>query len=240
MNLDRLINDYGAVWNESDPIERRRRIESVWTEDGMTCHKGLLVRGYEEIEMRVTGSWEKYLRDGKHIFKPDKSACHHDVVRDDFLMASIPDGKVEARGLSFLILDGNGRIHSDLQFNPTANQAGEFADRYLAVLNERDEDVQRNRLIELWAPDATYVGEQSVKYGHTDLLTKVRDLQRTNARADLAFVSAKASDAHHNFVTFTWRIENRNSGALAGAGSELVILDDSGRIRIEYQFIEQT
>src|SRR5215469_8384689 len=36
--------------------------------------------------------------------------------------------------------------------------ATEFTHRYLAELNEDDENVQRNRLIELWAPDATYVG----------------------------------------------------------------------------------
>lgn len=89
--------------------------------------------------------------------------------------------KAFAGGLSFLILDGNDRIHLDLQFNPTVDEAGEFADRYLAVLNEEAEDVQRNRLIELWAPDATYVGEQSAKYGHADLLTGVRQLEHNGS-----------------------------------------------------------
>jgi hypothetical protein len=125
-----------------------------------------------------------------------------------------------------------------MQFSPTVDRAAEFTNRYLAVLNEEDENVRRNRLIELWAPDATYVGQQSVKYGHTDLLASVRERQRTNAKPGLAFASGSASHAHHNFVTFRWRIENKHSGALAGSGSELVILDESGRIRIDYQFEE--
>ena len=37
----------------------------------------------------------------------------------------------------------------------------DFTNRYLAVLNEEDENVQRNHLIELWAPDVTYVGNVS-------------------------------------------------------------------------------
>jgi hypothetical protein len=238
VSLADLIDNYVAVWNEPDPSGRRRRIESVWAKDGITCYERSLARGYEEIEKRVTGSWEKWLKDGKHIFKPAKIARHHDIVRFEFVMASVPDDRVEDRGLCLLIFDGNGRIHSDLQFNPTTNEAGKFADRYLALLNEEDENVQRNRLIELWAPDATYVGQQSVKYGHTDLLASVRERQRTNAKAGLAFASGNASDAHHNFVTFRWRIENRPSGVLAGSGSELVILDESGRIRIDYQFEE--
>jgi hypothetical protein len=237
--VNRIMRDYGAVWNEPDPTERRRRIRSVWTEDGVTCHK-LLLRGYQEIEQRVTSSWERWLRDGKYAFKPSKTTYHHDVVRNDFSLVSIPDGKVEARGLSFLILDGNDRIHSDLQFDPTVNGASEFTDRYLAVFNEGDADIQRKRLIELWAPDATYVGEQSVKYGHTDILTSIRELHHADASSELVMAAGKASDAHHNFVTFRWQIENRRSGAVAGAGSELVILDESGRIRIDYQFIERT
>lgn len=238
VSLADLIDNYVAVWNESDLSRRRTRIESVWAKDGITCYGGSLARGYEEIEKRVRGSWERWLSEGKYTFKPAKFARHHDIVRFEFVMVSVPDDKVVDRGLCLLVFDGNGRIHSDMQFSPTVDRAAEFTHRYLAVLNEEDENVQRNRLIELWAPDATYVGQQSVKYGHTDILAGVRERQRVNAKAGLAFASGNASQAHHNFVTFRWRIENRHSGALAGSGSELVILDESGRIRIDYQFEE--
>ena len=238
VSLANLIDNYVAVWNESDLSTRRTRIESVWAKDGITCYDGSLARGYEEIEKRVRGSWERWLSDGKHTFKPAKFAGHHDIVRFEFVMVSAPDDRVVDRGLCLLIFNGNGRIHSDMQFSPTVDRAAEFTNRYLAVLNEEGENVRRNRLIELWAPDAIHVGQQSVKYGHTDLLASVRQRQRTNAKAGLGFASGNASQAHHNCVTFRWRIENRHSGALAGSGSELVILDESGRIRIDYQFEE--
>lgn len=237
-NLDELIDDYVAVWNEPDAAERRRRIESVWRDDGLTCSRAVS-RGYDEIEKRVTASWQAYLRDGKHIFKPRKTVCHHDVVRFEFVMVTVPQGRVADSGLSFLILDGNGRIQSDLQFNPTVNEAESFANRYLAVLREDDEQIQRNRIIQLWASDAVCVGEQAVTYGHTDLLNRLRGPQAARVQKGSVFVSGQASQAHHNFVTFRWQIENRESRALATSGSELIILDENGRIRVDYQFLER-
>jgi hypothetical protein len=238
VNFDRIVEDFGAVWNEPDPGERRRRIQTVWRADGWTCNKVLPGRGYEQIERRVNISREKWLRDGKHLFKRDKTAGHHDVVRDDFVVVSIPEDKVEAHGLCFLILDGHGRLQADLHFNPAVDEAGDFVNFYLAVFNEADADRQRNLLIDLWAPDATYVRELSVTCGHSSLLRGLRQRQTENAGAELVFVPANASQAHHNFVTFRWRLENRRSGELSESGSELVILDESGRIRTDYQFVD--
>jgi hypothetical protein len=239
VTLGELIENYVAVWNEPDPSERRRRIRSVWAEGGVTCYRLSHARGYEEIEGRVTSSWEKWLRDGKYIFRPNKTACHHDVVRFEFSMVALPDGRIQGRGLNFLILDGHGRIHSDLQFSQTVHEATGLVDRYLAVANERDEGVRRARVIELWAPDATYVGEQSVKYGHTDLVTSARVLHQTNANAEFVFAPGKTSQAHHNLVTFSWLINHQVSGKRVGAGSDLLVLDENGRIRIDYQFTER-
>lgn len=60
-----LIERYVAVWNKADRGTRRHRIESVWAPDGATCHRLLDARGYEAIEARVAGSWERWLGEGK-------------------------------------------------------------------------------------------------------------------------------------------------------------------------------
>jgi len=152
MNLDAVIENYVAVWNESDLAKRRERIQSVWAEDGVTCYRLLDAHGYDAIEGRVVGSSEKWLRDGKHIFKPASRTCHHDIIRFDFVMVTVPGDKVEARGLSFLILDANDRIRFDYQFNPTVDEAGQFVDRYLSVLNETSDQRRRELVTELWHP----------------------------------------------------------------------------------------
>lgn len=239
-NINQIMENYVAVWNESDPGERRRRIRSVWAEDGRTCYRWSDAHGYEEIERRVTGSWEKWLRDGKYIFKPQKVACHHDVVRFNFVMATVPEGRIQAQGLSFLTLDANGHIRSDVQFNPTATEAEDIAERYLAVLNEQDTIVRRNRVIELWAPDATYITAGSVRYGHTDVLIGLREFHDRSATPELPFVSAKQSHGHHNFVTFKWLTRDKRAGSPAFQWSSLILLDESGRIRTACQFQESS
>ena len=240
MNINEIIEEYVAVWNESDPGERRRRIRSVWAEGGRTCYRLSDAHGYEEIERRVTGSWEKWLRDGKYIFKPEKAACHHDVVRFNFVMVTVPEGRIQGQGLSFLTLDANGHIRADVQFNPTATEAEDFAERYLAVLNEQDAIARRKRVIELWAPDATYITAESVRYGHTDLVIGLREFYDSHATPEFPFVSAKQSHAHHNFVTFRWQAKNKRAGSPAFEWSSLALLDESGRIRTACQFQESS
>src|SRR5689334_10749854 len=57
-----LAQRYVDVWNEGDAARRRQRIRALWTEDGTTCHRLLDARGYDAIEARVTGAWEKWCR----------------------------------------------------------------------------------------------------------------------------------------------------------------------------------
>jgi hypothetical protein len=41
-----------------------------------------------------------------------------------------------------------------------------------------------------------------------------------------------------DIVKFAWEMVTTGSGGVAGVGLEILILDDDGRIRIDYQFIE--
>jgi hypothetical protein len=238
VNLDSVIENYVAAWNASDPAKRRARIRSLWAEDGVTCYRLLDAHGYDAIEGRVAGSWDKWLRDGKYIFKRARSSYHHDIIRFDFVMVTVPDGEVEARGLSFLIFDCNDRIRFDYQFNPTVDEAGQLVDRYLAALNEERDDRRRNQVAELWAPDATYVSNKLVRYGHSEIFQSATEAHWMADRDRCVFKSANASHAHHNLVTFKWQIQKDPDGKAVAAGSDLIVLDENGRISRDYRFEE--
>jgi hypothetical protein len=60
------VDIYVAVSNEADVDERRRRIRGAWAPDGTTCYRLLDAHGYEAIEARVAGCWDKWLREGKY------------------------------------------------------------------------------------------------------------------------------------------------------------------------------
>jgi len=70
---------------------------------------------------------------GKIHFSAEEQVSHHNAVKFKFVMATVPGGEAAGNGLCFLLLDPDGRIKHDYQFNPTANDSSELADRYLAM-----------------------------------------------------------------------------------------------------------
>ncbi len=237
--LTDVVDNYVAVWNEPDADQRRRRIRSVWAPDGTTCYRLLDAHGYEAIEARVFGSWDKWLREGKYIFRPKNAVCHHDVLKTDWVMVTVPGDEVEAAGLSFLVLNPDGRIAHDYQFNPTIDDAAALAERYLAVWNESDAQARRRRVAELWAPDGSHITETLVRKGHRAIEAETLAAFDTYVANGFEFTSASSSQAHHNVARLTWRIQAKDSGKVAAAGSNLLILDEGGRIRLDYQFTDR-
>jgi len=231
-----LIDRYVAVWNEPDRDMRRRRIESVWAPDGTTCYRLLDARGYEAIEARVAGSWERWLRESKYIFRAVRTASHHRAVKFDFAMVATADGKIEAQGLCYLLLDDNDRIAHDYQFNPTIDEAADLAKTYLAPWNEPDAGRQRGSLAALWAPDCAYFDAQTETRGLEQLVAKAAAMQHGLAARDQILAPAERSQRHHGVAHIGWHIAPADGGGNAGAGSTLLIMDEDGRAAAGYQF----
>jgi hypothetical protein len=237
VNVDNVVENYVAVWNESDADERRRKIRAVWSAEGSTCFRLLDAHGYEEIEGRVRSSWEKWGQEGKYAFRPKLTMSHHNVVKFDFAAVAVSEGdRVEGNGLSFLVLDSDGRIENDFQFNPTANDANELAALYVAVLNESDMQVRRRRIIELWAPDGTLVSERSVRKGYAEIEAEATEVHESTAAKGLVFLPGDRFQRHHNVARMSWELRTTDSATVAAAGSDLLVLDDRGRILFDYQF----
>src|SRR5689334_2187858 len=132
MDASALAQRYVEVWNEDDAARRRERIRALWAPDGTTCHRLLEARGYDAIEARVAGAWEKWCRGGAHLFRAVAVAGHQRAVKCAWVMTARPSGDAAARGLSFLLLDADGRLKADYQFDPTIADAEDLADRYFA------------------------------------------------------------------------------------------------------------
>jgi hypothetical protein len=230
-----IIDSYVAVWNESDLEVRRQRIREVWTPDGSTCYRLLDAQGYAAIEERVRGSWERWVGDGKFVFRRKSAVCHHDAIKFEFVAAAVTDGRVEADGLCLLILAPDGRIEHDYQFNPTADEESRVVDRYLAVLNEADQVVRRDLVAELWAPEGALVTGSGIRSGRGAIEAAAAEVHA--ARAAAAFSSANATHAHHDLVKFKWRLASSKNGRPLAA-TEFLILDVAGRIRRDYRFDE--
>jgi hypothetical protein len=191
-------------------------------------------RGYEAIEARVAGSWERWLREGKYVFRPVQAASQHRAVKFEFTMVATADGKI--RGLCYLLLDDNGRIVHDYQFNPTVDEAADVAKKYLAPWNEADAGLRRTSLAELWAPDCAYFARQAETRGLERLAAKAAAVQRGLAANGQILAPAERSQRYHNVAHIGWRIAAASGCGDAGAGSTLLIMDDSGRAAAGYEF----
>jgi hypothetical protein len=112
-----LADRYVAVWNETDPAERRRTISKLWSPDGVHYMGTREDRGYDALEERVKGSHERNVRDGGYLFKRVKSPQSlRNVVTFNWEMFSPKSGQIAAEGSGFLILDEEGRILTDYLF----------------------------------------------------------------------------------------------------------------------------
>jgi hypothetical protein len=116
-DIQELADRYVAVWNETDADKRRTAIERLWAPGGVHYVRTLEARGYAALETRITGSHEKNVRDGGYRFRPAGEAQSlRDVATLRWEMVPAAGGDVEATGLEFLVVDGDGRILSDYQF----------------------------------------------------------------------------------------------------------------------------
>ena len=112
-----LADRYVAVWNEPDAAARRHAIAALWTPDGAHCVGTREVRGLEALQERVSGAYEKNVRDNGRRFRAVRDARQlRDVLSFHWEMVEPASGEVLATGLEFLQLDEAGLIRRDYQF----------------------------------------------------------------------------------------------------------------------------
>lgn len=134
MDPQELADRYVAMWNQVESGARREAIRELWTEDGaqiLQAPQDILetaaglgfpsvtfeVHGHDELEFRVTRSYEDFVAPGKFIFRSRDNAIRlHNIVKFNWEMVSVSDGEVAAVGLDVFVLDEDNRIRNDYQF----------------------------------------------------------------------------------------------------------------------------
>jgi hypothetical protein len=235
INVADVVTRYMAVWNESDAEARREKIRAVWSAEGGTCNRTTDARGYGEIEARVIGSWSKWIREGKYVFRPMNVAAHHDVVKFDWKMTAVESGAVEGVGVSFLILGPGGKLVADYQFNPTVNEAPDLAERYVAMWRELDASRRRALIINLYAPEAAFYSDYTTAKGRIAIEAEAAAAQDAYLSKGCVFAPAGFSHRHHDVAMIHWRMSRADSAEVTLC-SDLLVFDEHGRINTDYQF----
>ncbi|MCP1762432.1 nuclear transport factor 2 family protein [Bradyrhizobium japonicum] len=116
-NVDETVRAYGAAWLEVDEAERRRLLQSAWSEDGIYQDPTANVVGREAL-IRHIADFHKRLPGTTIIFA---SGVDHHHGKFHFLGKMIgPDRQVTVEGRDFGEFDVDGRYmpHCGLLWSP--------------------------------------------------------------------------------------------------------------------------
>ncbi len=132
----------------------------------------------------------------------------------------------------------------------------ELVSRYVAVWNEPDLEQRRRAIHDLWTKDGAHILQppQEIRQaaaglgfpsgvlearGHDALEVRVtRAYEEFVAPGEFTFKPRDNTDRLGNVVKFNWEMVPSGGGDVAGVGLEILVLDEDGRIKTDYQFIE--
>jgi len=117
--------------------------------------------------------------------------------------------------------------------------ATRIVERYMAIWNEPDEDARRALIAELWSFNGAHFTSSDEARGHDAIAEKIaQTFDRFIAPGRFRLQALSATDAHHQAIKFYWALMPADGGMARWVGSDFLMLDEEGRIRADYQFIE--
>lgn len=114
-----------------------------------------------------------------------------------------------------------------------------FVGAYVAMWNEPDPDRRRTIVADLWAPDAVNFTAAFEARGLDAVEARVTGAYDAYVgTGDHTFRLARPAAAHHGAVRVDWEMVSVTDGAVASTGTEFLVLDGTGRITSDHQFLE--
>ncbi|WP_405691704.1 hypothetical protein [Streptomyces sp. NBC_01185] len=118
--------------------------------------------------------------------------------------------------------------------------ANELLERYIAVWNEPDAAARRATVAGMWGPDGLHYTQTRRFQGTEALVARVTEAyDQFISGQGLRFRSGGAAVEHHGAAAFNWVMTPKDqAGTVLAVGFDVVLLDDRGRIAVDYQFNE--
>ncbi|MER5467296.1 hypothetical protein ABZX90_11900 [Streptomyces sp. NPDC002935] len=138
----------------------------------------------------------------------------------------------------------------------SAIDAQDLIERYIGVWNQPDPEIRRETVQELWAPDGVHVlrppqemHDTAVSLGFGTAALEARGHDELHARVTRAYEEFVAPGTYvfriqesarrlSDVITFRWESFHTGDGQVTGGGLEFLVLDEDGRIRADYQFVD--
>ena len=107
MELAEKVMAYGAAWNEADEAERRRLLETAWTDDGVYCDPTARTDSREALVAHITGFRSQF--PGHSIVQTSGVDDHNGFFRFEWELQAA-DGTAVIEGIDVGEVGVDGRI----------------------------------------------------------------------------------------------------------------------------------
>jgi len=117
-----VVDNYFAMWNETDPARRHEVIATTWSRDASYVDPLFAAEGAAALDGLVAGVHEQF---PGHRFRLTGAVdIHHDRARWGWELAGPDGGPAVAVGVDFAVLALDGRLREVTGFfEPPANAA---------------------------------------------------------------------------------------------------------------------
>ena len=115
----------------------------------------------------------------------------------------------------------------------------EFTDRYLGVWNASAAETRRHRVRELYASDAIFAFyRRDPVCGHPAILEQITAVRDLYVPVGHLLRPSHNVIYQHNVVRLNWVMASSSTGEIEAVGQDVLVLDDDGRIKVDYQFLD--
>jgi hypothetical protein len=116
-------------------------------------------------------------------------------------------------------------------------ELNEFADRYVALWNEKDAAKRRQEIAALWVEEGEHFVEAAKFVGFEALERRVVDAHNEFVRdGGNRFRAVPGARREGDVVTFYWEMLPASGDTVLGKGLEFMIVTERGQIIQDYQF----
>jgi SnoaL-like domain len=120
-NINELVVEYLAAWNERDPNRRNELIAKIWTEDGsyVDAHRG--GKGHDGIASMIEAAQAQF--PGYRLQLVSGIEAHNGYVRFSWAAGGSPDAPLYLGGTDFAVVASDGRLKTVAGFVDAAPAA---------------------------------------------------------------------------------------------------------------------
>jgi len=112
-DIDRLVSQYLAAWNETDSAAQLRHLHATWSEAGVFVDPLVRIVGRDALHQHIARCQASY--PGSRFVLTGKIAHHHDQIHFSWALLDAQARELVA-GRDFVELDELGRIHRLVAF----------------------------------------------------------------------------------------------------------------------------